>query len=381
VSEERTDRSAGRRADDARTVAREIGAAPEQEDLVRALLELEVAPETMRRALDRGALEDAVFEAALDPGRRERTVSAREIERSGGPRADATASIVEAFGLLPPDPDDPYFTDAEAEVFRQLSELSDVWPPELYLPVSRVYGRALARIARAETQAFRERVEPRLRRASGDRLSALPVVHWAFERLLPLSDPLLVGVHRRLLEREVSQARVAEAEERARGDSLPGAVEVALLFCDLKDFTAYANAAGDGAAVEALEQFSQVVTEERGEHGRLLKGLGDGYMLAYPASPDAVAAGERIIVGMRDGDLGVHASVHEGVAVAHEGDYFGRTVNLAARLLLVARRDELVATTAVVEATRDRFEWEPRGAERIRGVSEPVDVYRLVESS
>jgi adenylate cyclase len=374
ASADRDDRRAAK-------VAREIGAPPEQEDLVRVLLELEVSPAAMKRALELGELEAAIFDAALAPRREERTVSAREIEDSGGLPASEIASIVRAFGLLPPQPDDPYFAPEEARVFRELAELEEVWPPELHLQAARVYGRALTRIARTENQSFRERVAPRLLAEAGDEAAALSAVQQAFERLLPLSDPLLVGFHRRLLEREVAQAAVTDAEERSHGHALPGAVEVALLFCDLKDFTAYANSAGDGAAVEVLERFSSVVTDRSGEHGRLIKGLGDGYMLAYPESAEAVAAGAGIIDGMRDGELGVHASVHQGVAVGREGDYFGRAVNLAARLLLVARRDELVATEVVARVTGGDFEWERRGAERIRGWGEAVEVYRLLPRS
>jgi hypothetical protein len=53
----------------ARTLAREIGAAPGDVDTVATLLELGVRPDAMRRALARGRLEDAIFDAVLDPER------------------------------------------------------------------------------------------------------------------------------------------------------------------------------------------------------------------------------------------------------------------------------------------------------------------------
>jgi class 3 adenylate cyclase len=66
------------------------------------------------------------------------------------------------------------------------------------------------------------------------------------------------------------------------------------------------------------------------------------------------------------------------VAVAREGDLFGTVVNIAARILGAARRDELMATAAVAEATAADFEWEDAGASYVRGVSETVDLHRLV---
>jgi adenylate cyclase len=74
---------------------------------------------------------------------------------------------------------------------------------------------------------------------------------------------------------------------------------------------------------------------------------------------------------------GVHASVHHGLAIPREGDYFGAAVNLTARLLVQADRDELVATREVIEAC-DGHEWEPAGSLTIRGISGSVEVFRLV---
>jgi len=73
----------------------------------------------------------------------------------------------------------------------------------------------------------------------------------------------------------------------------------------------------------------------------------------------------------------VHASVHHGLTIARDGDYFGSAVNLTARLLDAAGRDELVATLPVVERTADSCRWEPLGVREIRGVAQPVEVFRL----
>jgi adenylate cyclase len=363
---------------DGRALAREIRAAPELERMIGELLKLGVSPEAIRRAHERGRVEDAIFDAVLDPARTERTVSPSQIEADGGLRVAETQLIALAFGLRAPEPDEPYFTPEEAAVLQRFGELREIWPPEVYLQVVRVYGQALAHIAQTEVHAFRLYVEPRLRAASGGVLRALPAVHAAFGQLLPLADPMLLGIHRRGVEHELAQAAVREAELRTPEGVLPGAVEVTLVFCDLKDFTAYADLHGDVAAVEAIERFAVTVTAERGEKGHVLKTLGDGYMLSYPEPAAAVAACVRIIEQMRSDDTpGVHASVHHGVALYREGDYFGKAVNLAARLLGQAGRGELVASEAVARATEGRFDWEHLGSRRIRGVSEPVDAYRL----
>jgi hypothetical protein len=190
----------------AREVAREVGAADGDVETVATLLELGVRPEAMRRALDRGRLEDAIFDAVLDPVRAERTVTPAQIEARGGLPVGEVALLMQSAGLPPPGPDEPSFTEEEAHVFEEVGRMREVWTADLGLQVSRVSGRALARIAQTQVQAFRLHVEPRLRAETGD--AALPEVHWAFERLLPLAAPFLVALHRRLFERELAEQAI-----------------------------------------------------------------------------------------------------------------------------------------------------------------------------
>jgi adenylate cyclase len=359
-------------------LSRELGATPEIEEAIGMLLGLGVSEAAIREAFARGRVEDAIFDPVLDPARERRTISAAEIEADGGLTVAESQLIALSFGLRAPEPDEPYFAEEEAAALRRIGELRDIWPPEVYLRVARVYGEALARLAEAEFNAFRHEVEPKLRAASGGSLRALPAIHEAFSQLLPLTDPLILGVHRRRIELETAQAAVREAERHTESGVLPGAVDVTLVFCDIKDFTAYAEARGDAAAVAAIERFAAIVSSELGEGGRVVKAMGDGYMLSFPDPGAGVRACLSVIERMREEDApGVHASVHRGVALYRDGDYFGRTVNLAARLLGLAGGDEVVASEAVVAATRDAFGWVSGGPRRLRGVGEPVEVYRL----
>lgn len=352
------------------------GADPEL--LVAALVRLGASEEAADAAVRRGDPEQAVFEPVLARGRLERTVGAREIEARGGLGAGEIAEIMRAFGLPPVNGAEPMFTPAEADAFVRLGALRGVWPQEATLQLARVYGRMLARIAATAVQCLRFYSVPLLRERNPDPVSELRAARLALEHLLPLADPLLAGVHRRWVEHEVAQAVVGDAERRVGASRLPGAIDLVFLFCDLKDFTAYAEVEGDAAAMAAVDEFFIVVTRERGETGRIVKTLGDGAMLAYDDPAAAVAAGARIIEAVaRSGGPGVHASVHSGVAIARDGDFFGGAVNVAARLLARARRDELLATRVVAEATGSRFAWAATGAHRLRGVASPVEVFRL----
>jgi adenylate cyclase len=351
------------------------------DELVLTLVELGVDPAAARAAVKAGDPERAVFEPVILAGIAERTVTPADVEAQGGLTVEECGAVMRAFGFPEPAASDPAFTPTEAEVLVELKRLQDIWPPSLTLQLARVYAEMLSRVASSEAQAFFLYTVPELRRLAPNPVTELRAVHSAFEELLPLADPLLLGVHRRWIEHELAQAAVRDAETRAGVRNLPGAADVSFLFCDLKDFTRYAEIEGDAAAIAAIDNFFDVVTRARGDDGRLIKSLGDGAMLVYPDPTGAVTAGARIIAMMRQEAVpGVHAAVHHGLAIAREGDYFGTAVNLAARLLALSGRDELVTTSAVVEATGSRFHWLPLGPRTIRGVADPLPIFRLVES-
>ena len=319
----------------------------------------------------------AFFEALPLRAAEDRTVTPAEMEANGGMPIERTQELMAALGLPLPQADEPAFTPAEAEAFNELWRQQDVWPFDQGIQIARLYGRLLARIAQASVQQWFTVAEPRLREAEPDQQRRTAGTVRSFERLLPVADALLVGVHRRWVEREAAQMAVRVAEQGPAGGLLSAVAEVSILFCDLKDFTAFADRMGDGAAVAIIDQFAGTVMRERGEAAGLTKLLGDGFMVVYPEPAPAVHAATRIMDAMGSPEQpGVHASLHHGRAAPREGDYFGSAVNLAARLLALAERDELLATAPVVEQCPGH-EWEHFGTERVRGVSGNVQVFRL----
>ncbi len=84
-----------------------------------------------------------------------------------------TQLVALGFGLPAPGPDEPFFTAAEAAALKRFGELREIWPPEVYLQIVRVYGQALAHIAQTEVHLFRLHVEPQLHAAPSGTLGGL----------------------------------------------------------------------------------------------------------------------------------------------------------------------------------------------------------------
>jgi hypothetical protein len=191
-------------------------------ELVDALVRMGVARGDAEEAVRRGDPESVIFDPVLLKERSERTMTLAQIEARGGLPAPDMAAIMQAFGLPAPPLDEPAFTPAEARVFQELNQLKEFWPQDLMLQVARVYGRMLSRIAGSEAQAFWQHTVPYLRSRNPDQVTELGAMQAAFERLLPLADPLLLGVHRRWVEYELGQAAVRDAEQPSSALEPPG---------------------------------------------------------------------------------------------------------------------------------------------------------------
>jgi adenylate cyclase len=160
------------------------------------------------------------------------------------------------------------------------------------------------------------------------------------------------------------------------------AVSHTFLFADLVGFTALTELEGDGRAVEVALELQSVVGRLLPSHGaEQVKAIGDGLMLRCADPQDAVRLGLRLVFELerKPGFPLVRVGIHTGPAVPVGGDWYGRTVNVAARLCAVAPGGEVM----VSDATRDAagrmvdVEYGDRELHWLRNVTEPIGTYLL----
>jgi adenylate cyclase len=152
------------------------------------------------------------------------------------------------------------------------------------------------------------------------------------------------------------------------------------LFADIAGYTALTEAHGDEDAAELARNFCQAVEGiVSAEGGELVKTIGDAVMVRHPHPGPAVtlglrAAGEAIA---GHGFPTVRVGMHHGPALESEGDWFGATVNLAARVAALAAGGEVLLTGAVRDAAGELegVRLESRGEHRLRNVPTPVPVF------
>jgi len=118
--------------------------------------------------------------------------------------------------------------------------------------------------------------------------------------------------------------------------------EATFLFADIAGFTALTEAHGDEQAVQLVEEFANVVEAELpGVNGEYVKTVGDALMLRVPDPADAVRLGMWITRHALSGHYApsVRVGGNYGSAVERSGDYFGATINIAARVSALASPD------------------------------------------
>ena len=173
-----------------------------------------------------------------------------------------------------------------------------------------------------------------------------------------------------------------------------GIKDIALLFTDLKGSTALYDRIGDLNAFALVQQhFDRLQSVTVRHRGAIIKTIGDAVMAAFLQPVDAIAAaldmrGEIASFNLRqpDKELILKIGIHKGAAIAvtlnERLDYFGQTVNIAARVQNLAGADEIYVTKEVFDAPGVReplsaFHVEPKSAQ-LRGVRQEVPVFRVV---
>lgn len=155
------------------------------------------------------------------------------------------------------------------------------------------------------------------------------------------------------------------------------------LFADLAGFTALTEAMGDEDAADLAGRFSDAVRELLPDHrAEAVKAIGDALMIRAEEASDAIRLGLRIVheVGGQHFFPTVRIGMHTGPAVERDGDWFGATVNVAARVSGMAGGGEVLVTEATREAAGDvtGFDFRERGRQALRNVEEPVLLYAAV---
>lgn len=152
-------------------------------------------------------------------------------------------------------------------------------------------------------------------------------------------------------------------------------------FVDLAGFTALTEAHGDEAAVDLLDVFTATAADATfGTGAKVVKSIGDAVMLVADQAEAALAAVGRLFEAVYETDAfpEPRAGLHHGPVVSKDGDFFGATVNLAARVAARAGSGQALVTTGVARvAEAGGLDVIALGPAVMRNVLDPVELFAV----
>jgi len=296
-------------------------------------------------------------------------------DRTGIPVAILTL-IREATGSAQPSPDDRLRDDEMAIVpFIEL-QISGGFRPIAIERLLRVYGDSARRLAESEgAWWYSEVIEPAIAAKKGPEAAAS--AEFA-NRSAPLAEQALLAIYHAQQARvwttsliESFEVMMAEAGIHSVLDRPP-----AMCFLDITGYTRLTEEKGDNAAADIAATVARVVQRSSVQHGgKLVKWLGDGVMFYFRDPGPGVTAALEMLDGLATAGLPpAHVGLHAGPVLFQEGDYFGQTVNIAARIADYARPGEVLVSKAVADSQQPGIEFRDIGPVELKGVAGMVQL-------
>lgn len=279
--------------------------------------------------------------------------TAEELATEVGRSPELITRLLREFGIAQPEPDGRLRED---EV-TTMKELLGVWAAaddDELARLARVYGQNIRKVVSSDLELAGATIFARLREEDYTDDELREIAGAAGLRLMNFGEQLMLWLRGRHLEHEVLSVTVQTTEDYLqelglapkRAPSPP-----AIAFLDLTGYTALTEERGDEAGADLAESLATLVHEAARPHGgNPVKWLGDGVMFHFDDPSSAVLTGldlvEQTPVAV---DVRARVGINAGNVIFRDGDYFGRTVNIASRIADYARPGEVLVSGEVKE--------------------------------
>jgi adenylate cyclase len=293
--------------------------------------------------------------------------------------------IYVAFGLPRPTPDE-FVREEDLPLMKFIPVLVGAGLSEGdVLRLARVWGDSARRVAQFQSHYVHHSIEePFRQRGLRDNAAFEAALREVGVRSGRSGEDLLGWLYRRhseVFETEHLFDHVETAlEDAGVHRKEPRQVE-GCVFADLSGYTRLTEESGDEEAARVSLKLAELVNEIASRHrGTVVKMLGDGVHFHFKDPHDAVMASLEIVDTVRPAGLPpAHVGVNAGPMIYDEGDYFGRTVNIAARIASQAGPAQVfVGEDVLPHVTPSGFRLVEVGAFELKGIAKPLMLYEAI---
>jgi adenylate cyclase len=272
--------------------------------------------------------------------------------------------------------------EEDMEMLRYAAAMLNAGLPEtVVLQLARVYAQALAQIADAEVRLIHIYVHEPMMREGVPGVEMAEAMGGLAGELLPFAAPFMRYLHSRFLEHFIEQDVIGHMEAELAGSAPEeGRMRVVVAFADLAGYTRLTEERGDEEAVGVVEHFVEAVQHSLPIDARVIKTLGDEVMVV---GADTVALTQWAVDFQMEVPPNTPApriGIHYGDALYRDGDYYGRDVNQAARVVARAAGGEVLVTRRVVDVAGGMYglRFELIGEIGLKGFSEPIELFHAL---
>ena len=293
--------------------------------------------------------------------------------------------IYVAFGLPRPTPEE-YVREEDLPLMRFIPVLVGAGLSEGdVLRLARVWGDSARRVAQFQSHYLHHSIEePFRQRGLRDNAAFEAALREVGVRSGRSGEDLLGWLYRRhseVFETEHLFDHVETALEDAGVHRREPRQVEGCVFADLSGYTRLTEESGDEEAARVSLKLAELVNEIASRHrGAVVKMLGDGVHFHFRDPRDAVMASLEIVDTVHPAGLPpAHVGVNAGPMIYDEGDYFGRTVNITARIASQAGPDQVfVGEDVLRHITPSGFRLVEVGAFELKGIAEPLMLYEAI---
>ncbi len=258
------------------------------------------------------------------------------------------------------------------------SALESGLPEAAFLQIVRVWAKAVADMADAEVSLIRMYVHEPLLRKNTSAEKITEAMGNVVVKTMPHIPPLLEYMHNRYVQQFAEQVQVQNVQSDRFSHDHTDKLTVTACFVDMAGFTRFTEEQGVDVAFNEVERLRNEIEKTLPDSARMIKMIGDGVMVVSSEPGDLLAWAVQLVERKRS-EPRLRVGVHTGEALYRDGDYYGSTPNMAARVLNRADGGEVMATAGMREQCRGRtgLRFVSIGKVRLKGFNEPVELYRV----
>jgi adenylate cyclase len=305
----------------------------------------------------------------------------RELSVETGLSLELLQVISEAMGFARPEANDLAHDEALDLIPVVKVALDAGADPVAVERLLRVWGESIRRMTEAASTFYHAQFEVPLLRSGMSEAQVLQAANEAVAAGIPHVDRAIVSMYHGHSEHtwlaNVVEAVEATLEKLGLHHSV--AEPPAMCFLDLSGYTRLTDERGDEAAAEMAATLGGLVQRSASDHGgRPVKWLGDGVMLYFTEPDEAVISALALADSVPAAGLPpAHTGIDAGPVIFQDGDYFGRTVNTAARIAAHAGPGQVLVSDSVVRSTRNpAIRFADVGLVELKGLPRPISLHQ-----